>query len=108
MHISAQVPFGGLLTLTFLGFGICYTVPTITAIIVSFIKRPNMPELTWLKLLLFGAAIFGVTDHLWNGELFLIGKDIGKDIALGITITALTFVIWGVMIAVSRARKKVA
>ncbi len=108
MFVITNVPINTLFTATFLGFGLCYTIPTITAIIVSFIRKPNRPDITWLKLLLFGAAIFGLIDHLWNGELFLIGKNPVKDIALGITITAVTFAVWGIIVAVAKARKTTA
>jgi hypothetical protein len=48
-----------------------------------------------LNLMFYGASIFGVIDHLWNGELFLISPNLTKDILLGVVITACVWGIWG-------------
>ncbi|MEK7825429.1 MAG: hypothetical protein AAB266_03295, partial [Nitrospirota bacterium] len=40
-------------------------------------------KLLWLTLMFYGSALFGVIDHLWNGELFLISKNITSDLWLG-------------------------
>lgn len=109
-NIIMRYPLGILVAMiTFLAAGICYIIPSATAIIVSAIRKykwKREPESTWLTLLLLGAAIFGVIDHLWNGELFLIGPHLWKDIASGTVITAASFVAWVIMVAVHRAKKK--
>ncbi len=53
--------------------------------------------------MLYGGALFGVVDHLWNGQLFLIGGAPLMDLLLGVTITAVIFGGWGITFAVARA-----
>jgi hypothetical protein len=80
---------------------VCYAVPLAATIIVSLKRlasRKKTPEGFWLNLLLLGGALFGVIDHFWNGELFLIGPNIFTDLALGVTITAGIFVAWGTIV----------
>ena len=82
---------------------VCYAIPATAAIVHHFI-RGNIPS--WknsqkqksLNLLLFGGAIFGIVDHLWNGELLLIGPNILKDILLGVAITLTIMAAWAIMI----------
>jgi hypothetical protein len=52
--------------------------------------------------MLYGGALFGVIDHFWNGELFLISKNIVSDLLLGVVITASVLVAWGAMVVLSR------
>jgi len=59
-----------------------------------------------LTLLLLGGAIFGIVDHLWNGELFLIGENIGYDILLGSVITIITIVVWAAIVIVDKKTNK--
>ena len=86
---------------------VCYTVPIIAAI-VHYILRRNISgwkksvHHLWLSLLLAGGAIFGVVDHWWNGELFLIGEEPLLDIMLGVTITGAIFVIWAVIVTLNK------
>ncbi|MBR9690725.1 hypothetical protein GOV08_03495 [Candidatus Woesearchaeota archaeon] len=81
----------------------CYAVPAVAAII-HFFFRKNSPRLRndkrqeWLNQLLLGGAIFGVVDHAWNGELLMVGKKPLVDLALGIIITAVIFLAWGIMV----------
>jgi len=81
----------------------CYTVPVAGAIVTSALwgKTKNIKVL-WLNLLFWGGALFGVIDHLWNGELFLISKNIVSDLMLGVTITAAIIVWWGIMVVISK------
>ena len=76
----------------------CYSIPLIAAISTSIVWRQKRePEIWWLNLMLYGGALFGVVDHLWNGELFLISENIIKDLALGCVITATIFIFWKVV-----------
>ncbi|MEO0101753.1 MAG: hypothetical protein ABIK84_05065 [candidate division WOR-3 bacterium] len=96
-------------TLTFSLFGICYTIPTGVWLILTFLRKWRKGrEWTWLYLLLFGATLFGVIDHLWNGEVFLIGENPLKDIALGVVITLSVFAVWGIMVFVHRKKATLA
>jgi hypothetical protein len=81
----------------------CYTVPVAGAIVTSALwGKTKNTRILWLNLLFWGGALFGVVDHLWNGELFLISENIISDLLLGITIAAVIMVWWGVMVFISK------
>ena len=86
---------------------VCYAVPAAAAI-VHYIMRRNMKgwkedvHQLWLNLLLIGGAIFGVVDHLWNGEIFLIGDNLVLDLMLGVTITTVIVLIWEALVIMDR------
>jgi hypothetical protein len=82
----------------------CYAVPVAGAVVTSAIwGRTKGVKIWWLNLMFWGGAIFGVIDHLWNGELFLISKDIVKDIMLGVAITAVILVCWAAMVLITKS-----
>ena len=82
----------------------CYTVPTAGAIVTTVMwNRTKDIKIWWLNLMFWGAALFGVIDHLWNGELFLISENILSDLSLGVAITALIVIGWKILIASSVA-----
>lgn len=83
---------------------VCYIVPLAAAIVSSIVwgSQRRGPQSLWLILLLFGGAMFGVVDHLWNGELFLISENWPMDILLGSTITATIFGGWGIILGIAR------
>jgi hypothetical protein len=85
---------------------VCYTVPLAVAIVSSILWgiRKRGPAGWWLNLMLYGGGIFGVVDHLWNGELFLTGRALVMDLMLGIAITAAIFTGWGVSLGIVRSR----
>ncbi len=81
----------------------CYAFPTIGAIVTSVVLRKTKNvKIFWLNLLFWGGTIFGIIDHVWNKELFLISKNILGDLMLGITITAVILVSWAIMVVVSK------
>ena len=90
---------------------VCYVIPTIAAI-GHYILRRNIRSWRentyqiWLSLLLAGGAIFGIVDHLWNGELLLIGENILSDIMLGISITITIFIIWAVLLYLDKTKMR--
>jgi hypothetical protein len=53
--------------------------------------------------MLYGGALFGVIDHLWNGELFLISGNIVSDLLLGVVITAFIIISWAAILIISRS-----
>ncbi len=82
---------------------VCYAIPSIAAIAHYFMRKripsmKNSKHHLWLNQLLLGGAIFGVVDHLWNGELLLIGDNLASDIALGITITLAIIGAWKLIV----------
>jgi len=81
---------------------VCYIIPT-TAAIIEYIRNRKIKEKTphknWLNLMFLGGALFGIIDHLWNGELFLISANWILDLTLGFTITAGIIGSWGLIIS---------
>ena len=86
----------------------CYTVPLAGAVVTSVAwgKTKNV-KVWWLALMFYGGALFGVIDHLWNGELFLVSENIISDLLLGVTITAAILLCWGVMVVRDEAKLQV-
>ena len=90
---------------------VCYAVPAAAAIAHIFMRKniTGWKESThqiWLSLLLVGGAVFGVVDHWWNGELFLVGENLLSDIMLGIAITIAIVIIWAVIFALEKTKAK--
>jgi len=87
----------------------CYAVPTVGAIVTSAVwSKTKSVKIWWLNLMFWGGALFGVIDHLWNGELFLISKDIVKDLMLGVTISVVILLCWTVMVIMSKTNPTLA
>jgi hypothetical protein len=85
---------------------VCYMVPMLVAfahqVTRKKVKRMNEdPHQSWLSLMLFGGASFGLIDHLWSGELLLIGNLL-NDLILGAVITMGIFCAWGIAVAVDK------
>ncbi|MFH0835581.1 MAG: hypothetical protein V1834_00265 [Candidatus Micrarchaeota archaeon] len=90
---------------------VCYAVPTAAAILgltkgKKFIA--NEKHRSWFNLLFTGGAIFGLVDHLWNGELFLIGPNLASDLLLGVTITLALGLTWLVAVKIDSAATQTA
>lgn len=74
----------------------CYVVPAVAGIIHYFSgkkskKLINRPDQKALTLLYAGGAIFGIIDHIWNGELLRFSY---SDLLLGLIITLGITVFW--------------
>lgn len=81
----------------------CYVGPLSGAIVTSFLWRATKSvRIFWLNLLFWGGALFGVIDHLLNGELFLVSENIGWDLLLGVIITGAILLAWGGVVILSR------
>lgn len=77
----------------------CYAGPTVAAIITTCCwKKDKSTNTWWLSLMFYGGSLFGIIDHLWNGELFLISKDWPKDLGLGLVITGAIFLAWKIIV----------
>lgn len=80
---------------------VCWTIPLMAAVITYGITRGRGLRDSrgwWLNLMFLGGALFGVIDHLWYGELFLISEYWLMDAALGSVIAGGTFGCWGVIV----------
>jgi hypothetical protein len=82
---------------------VCYAVPVVAAV-VHYGLRKNVkglnanPRQSWLTLLLAGGGMFGFIDHLWNGELAMIGPSLLSDLALGTVITLGIVCLWEILV----------
>ena len=87
----------------------CYTVPLVASFATTVLwQRKKEPKLWSLNLMLYGAALFGVIDHFWNKELFLISDNLLSDLCLGFVITAGVFLVWfGIVVLPKTKTKKI-
>lgn len=85
----------------------CYVAPLVGAITTSLICRTNKSKYVWwLNLMLYGGGLFGVIDHLWNGELFSLPKNLINDILLGLVILGAILLVWLVIIGFNYYKNK--
>jgi hypothetical protein len=87
----------------------CYGVPVAAVLILNGVKKfkkINLPNFDRLNLLLLGGSIMLIVDHWWNGELFLIGKNITKDLFLGVLMTGAVLGVWLVMNFLEKQKNK--
>jgi hypothetical protein len=87
----------------------CYVAPVMGAVVASaaWSKTKNI-KVWWLSLMFYGGALFGVIDHLWNGELFIISENMVSDLLLGIAIVVVILVVWRVTVIYSRVNPTLA
>lgn len=80
----------------------CYIVPVAGAIITSLIcRKKREAKIWWLNLMFCGGALFGIIDHIWNGELFA-SQNIVKDLSLGVVISLGILASWFVLLGLRR------
>jgi hypothetical protein len=65
-------------------------------------KSKKTLRLFWLMLMFYGGSLFGVIDHLWNGELFLVSENWVKDAILGVVITIVIVLTWGIVLFLAK------
>ena len=85
---------------------VCYAVPTAAAMLIfggrKALHRENEKNFRF-GLMMAGGSIFGAVDHLWNGQLTMVGPNLASDLALGLAITAVITVAWFATEALSLA-----
>ncbi|MCK5022534.1 MAG: hypothetical protein KAS04_00030 [Candidatus Aenigmarchaeota archaeon] len=76
----------------------CFVVPLVATIVIGLRRKTSHKKKTvegfWLSIMMAGASIFGLIDHAWNGELFMLSSNLVADISLGFTITTGVFIGW--------------
>lgn len=84
----------------------CYAVPLIAGIIHYGLRKAkpswNNQYHQWLSLLFAGGTVFGIVDHAWHGELFLISDKILLDLLLGVIITLVILGVWAGMVIIDQ------
>jgi len=85
----------------------CYAVPLSAAAVLFAARKTGKSDsasLRALNLVLGGGAAMLVVDHIWNGELFLVGGNIASDLLLGVAMTAAAVGFWAVAQAFAKTR----
>ncbi|MCK4912197.1 MAG: hypothetical protein KAS05_00575 [Candidatus Omnitrophica bacterium] len=83
----------------------CHVVSIVAAAATSLAwKKSKNIKILWLTLMFCGGAMFGIIDHLWNGELFLISANTPKDLILGVLIVATTTLLWAIILLLDRLK----
>lgn len=90
---------------------VCYIIPLTAAAVVFLTRRVSRKardstRVFWLNLMLVGAAVALVVDHVWNNELFLVGKNIASDLALGVAMTAFVAIAWAIVAIVEASKAR--
>lgn len=86
---------------------VCYIFPAIGFLLhkIGQNKKKDWkddPAHNDLSKLFLGGSLFGIIDHAWNNELFLISNNWQNDALLGITITLGILLVWSGMQAVTQ------
>jgi hypothetical protein len=89
----------------------CYAVPLAASMLIfggrKVLHKENEKNFRF-GLLMAGGSIFGVVDHIWNGELTMVGPNLASDLLLGVAITAAITVAWIAMETLSLAPRQTA
>ncbi|MCL5011365.1 MAG: hypothetical protein M1594_00500 [Candidatus Marsarchaeota archaeon] len=85
---------------------VCYVIPLASAIALQIGSKNKNAQKWWLILMLYGGAVFGIIDHIWNGELFLISGNILSDLLLGLVITITIVISWSVFVLIVKNNPK--
>ena len=88
----------------------CYVVPLAISLIINGLKiakKISIPSLNRLNFLMLGGVTMLVIDHLWNGELFLLGQNIIKDLISGIIMSVAVLSIWIIMIVYEKKHSSI-
>lgn len=89
----------------------CFAVPTAAAIVTTAIgkKVPEKYHLNWLNSMLWGGVAMLAVEHISHGEVVLyppfltagLSEVLPEMVRVGIPMTLVIFLIWGVMVAVA-------
>ncbi len=89
----------------------CFLVPTTTAIVTTAIgkKVPEKYHINWLNSMLWGGVVMLAVEHVAHGEVVLYPPFLTAGLfevwpemmRVGIPMTLIIFIIWGVMLAVA-------
>lgn len=96
----------------------CFVVPAATAIVTTAIgkKVPEKYHLNWLNSMLWGGVAMLAVEHIAHKEVVLyppfltagLSEVFPEMMRVGIPMTLVVFLLWGIMVAVSaRVNKKI-
>lgn len=89
---------------------VCYIVPLVATALISVGRKTGGKGLSighasyglWLNIMMLGGAVFGLIDHMFTGELFVLTSMWMTDMAVGGAITAGITACWGVVVAMPK------
>lgn len=94
----------------------CFVVPAGAAIVTTAIgkKVPEKYHLNWLNSMLWGGVVMLAVEHISRGEIVLyppfltagISEVLPEMMRVGVPMTLVIFLIWGMMIAVAAKMAK--
>lgn len=94
----------------------CFVVPAGAAIVTTAIgkKVPEKYHLNWLNSMLWGGVVMLAVEHISHGEIVLyppfltagISEVLPEMMRVGVPMTLVIFLIWGMMIAVAAKMAK--
>ena len=94
----------------------CFAVPTVAAIVTTAIgkKVPEKYHLNWLNSMLWGGVVMLAVEHIAHGEVVLYPPFLtaglpevwAEMMRVGVPMTLVIFLIWGIMVAVSAVTSK--
>ena len=90
---------------------VCYIVPAACTVAAFLLGKSNKAgkknlHLDSLFLMMFGGSIFGIVDHLWNGELLMTGPEPVLDLLLGVVISTAVFMAWMGLVVLDKHSNK--
>jgi len=83
--------------------------PTAIAVLSIVYRRKHdlhSKHAQWFTMMFSGGSIFGIVDHLWNGQLLLLGPNLAQDLLLGLAITGTLLASWIVAVRLDLAKAK--
>ena len=94
----------------------CFVVPTAAAIVTTVAgkKVPEKYHLNWLNSMLWGGVAMLAVEHISHGEVVLyppfltagFPEVLPEMLKVGVPMTLIIFLIWGVMVAVAERMSK--
>ena len=94
----------------------CFVVPTAAAIVTTAMgkKVPEKYHLDWLNSMLWGGVVMLAVEHIAHGEVVLyppfltagLNEVFPEMMRIGVPMTLVIFLIWGIMVAVSATMSK--
>jgi len=94
----------------------CFVVPTAAAIVTTVVgkKVPENYHLNWLNSMLWGGVAMLAVEHISHGEVVLyppfltagLTEVLPEMLRVGVPMTLIIFLIWGVMVAVAARMSK--
>jgi len=94
----------------------CFLVPTGAAIVTTAIgkKVPEKYHINWLNSMLWGGVVMLAVEHIAHREIVLyppfltagLSEVLPEMLRVGIPMTLVIFLIWGIMVAVAAVLSK--